>query len=171
MSIQKMIVDYAKYNHWANEKLSQWLRSLERGLLYKPTPSSFASIGLTIRHMQESQQFWLGIITKEDPIAKKDLIVKADPASPRGADNDIADFSLLLKGSRLMLDKFGAYTEEELLEKVTSTDMTQSRYEFILHIINHNSYHRGQIVTMCRQLGAVDNIPAMDYEAFLWSSL
>ena len=91
---------------------------------------------------------------------------------PARYEPDAADrsFSLLLRGSRLMLDAFGAYTEKELLEKVASTDMVQSRYEFILHVINHNSYHRGQIVTMCRQLDVVDNIPAMDYEVFLWSS-
>jgi uncharacterized damage-inducible protein DinB len=84
-------------------------------------------------------------------------------------DDAATNFSQLQAVSRLMLDEFGGYTEEELLEKVASTDMVQSRYEFILHAINHNSYHRGQIVTMCRHLGVVDNIPAMDYEVFLWS--
>jgi DinB family len=84
---------------------------------------------------------------------------------------NVADlnFSLLLEGSRLMLNTVDAYTEDELLDKVASTDMLQSRYEFILHMINHNTYHRGQIVTMCRRLGVLDNVPAMDYEAFLLS--
>jgi len=158
MSIQKVILSYAKYNHWANEKLSCWLMSLDRELLYKQTPSSFGSVELTVQHMQQSQQFWLGII------ANKGL------ALPDGRDAAALSFSGLLTGSRLMLDTFGTYTEKELLEKVASTDMIQSRYEFILHTINHNSYHRGQIVTMCRHLGVVDNIPAMDYEVFLLSS-
>jgi uncharacterized damage-inducible protein DinB len=158
MSIKKVILSYVNYNHWANEKLSCWLMSLDKALLYKQTTSSFASVELTVQHMQQSQQFWLGIITQ------KGL------ALPDETDAAALSFSLLLTGSRLMIDTFGAYTEEELLEKVTSTDMVQSRYEFILHMINHNSYHRGQIVTMCRHLGVVDNIPAMDYEVFLWSS-
>ena len=158
MSIKKIILSYAKYNLWANEKLSCWLMSLDRELLYKQTTSSFASIELTVQHMQQSQQFWLDIISK------KDL------ALPDETDAAALSLDLLLTGSRLMLATFGAYTEKELLEKVASTDMVQSRYEFILHTINHNSYHRGQIVTMCRHLGVVENIPAMDYEAFLWSS-
>ena len=159
MSIKKIISGYSKYNHWANEKLSYWLMSLDRELLYKQTTSSFASVELTVQHMQQSQQFWLGIIAKEGL------------ALPDETDAAAGSFSLLMSGSRLMLELFGAYTEEELHEKVTSTDMVQSRYEFILHAINHNSYHRGQIVTMCRHLGIVDNIPAMDYEVFLWSLL
>lgn len=158
MSIEKIILNYTKYNLWANEKLSCWLMSLDRELLYKQTTSSFASIALTVQHMQQSQQFWLGIISK------KDL------ALPDETDAAALSLDLLLICSRLMLATFGTYTEKELLEKIASTDMVQSRYEFILHTINHNSYHRGQIVTMCRQLGVVDNIPAMDYEVFLWSS-
>ena len=158
MSIQRVILSYSRYNHWANEKLSGWLMSLDRELLYKHTPSSFESVEITVQHMQQSQQFWLGII------ANKEI------ALPDGTDTASPGFPLLLAGSRLMSDTFGAYTEAALLEKIASTDMNQSRYEFILHMINHNSYHRGQIVTMCRQLGVVDNVPAMDYEVFLWSS-
>ena len=157
MSIQKLILSYAKYNHWANEKLSCWLLSLDRELLYKQTPSSFASVELTVQHMQQSQQFWLNIITNKGQ------------ALPDEMDAASLSFSLLLRGSGLMVATFETYTEKELLEKVASTDMIQSRYEFILHTINHISYHRGQIVTMCRHLGIVDNIPAMDYEVFLWS--
>jgi len=156
MSIQKVIFGYSKYNHWTNEQLSGWLVGLGEPFLYKETASSFANIALTVQHMQESQQYWLG------HIAKKALVL-ADGKS----ENNI---NLLLEGSRLMLDTYGTYTEEELLETVRSTDMARSRYEFILHSINHNTYHRGQIVTMCRQLGIVDNIPAMDYDVFLWLS-
>jgi uncharacterized damage-inducible protein DinB len=157
MSIQKVMVSYAQYNHWANEKLSHWLMGLDRELLYRQTPSSFATVELTVQHMQQSQQFWLGIITTKGP------------ALPDETDSAATHFSRLLTGSKQMLDAFGAFTEKELLELVASTDMVQSRCAFILHTINHNSYHRGQIVTMCRRLGVVDNIPAMDYEVFLWS--
>jgi uncharacterized damage-inducible protein DinB len=64
---------------------------------------------------------------------------------------------------------FTGYTEAELMEEIESIDLTKPRYEFILHVINHNTYHRGQIVTMCRSLGATEQVPAMDYEVFLWS--
>jgi len=158
MSIQKIILNYVRYNRWANEKLTGWLKSLDRELLYKQTPSSFPSVERTIHHMEQSQQFWLEII------GKKQLLL------PEGIDTVESGLNLLMAGAQLMVDTFGAYTEEELLEQIPSTDMVQSRYEFILHVINHNSYHRGQIVAMCRQLGVVENIAAMDYEVFLWSS-
>jgi uncharacterized damage-inducible protein DinB len=157
MSIQNIIANYARYNHWANEKLCHWLLSLNPMILDRQTPSSFATVALTVRHMQQSQLFWLEIITKR----KLGL--------PREHTTPETDFGQLLAGSMLMVAAFAAYTEKELMEGVDSVDMTKPRYEFILHAINHTTYHRGQIVTMCRSLGVVDHVPAMDYEVFLWS--
>ena len=156
MSMQTMIAGYARYNHWANTKLSHWLLDLDPAILDRRTASSFPTMALTIRHMQQSQLFWLGIITKTT------LDLPTEP-SPGGTD-----FDLLLAGSRLIIAAFTGYTETELLEDIESIDLTKPRYEFMLHAINHNTYHRGQIVTMCRNLGATDHVPAMDYEVFLW---
>jgi uncharacterized damage-inducible protein DinB len=158
VNTKELILSFVNYNHWANGKLSDWLTGLDSELLYRQISSSFASIELTVQHMQESQQFWLGIITKKGiPLTNE-------------TDAAATNFNLLLAGSRRLADAVGGFTEQELLETVASTDMLQSRCAFILHVINHNSYHRGQIVTICRQLGVVDNIPALDFEVFLWSS-
>lgn len=157
MSMQTMIAGYARYNHWANTRLSSWLLSLDQAVLDRRTASSFPTIALTVRHMQQSQLFWLGIITKRKP----DL-----PTDPPEVETDLGQ---LLDGSRLMVAVFAGYTDTELMEDIQSIDLTKPRYEFILQVINHNTYHRGQIVTMCRGLGATDHVPAMDYEVFLWS--
>ena len=157
MSMQTMIAGYAQYNHWANIRLSHWLLILDPALLDRPIASSFPTIALTIRHMQQSQLFWLGIITK------RNLDLTTDPPAQE------TDFGRLLAGSRLMEAAFTTYNETQLLEQIESIDLKKPRYEFILHVINNNTYHRGQIVTMCRSLGATDHVPAMDYEVFLWS--
>ncbi len=41
----------------------------------------------------------------------------------------------------------------------------QPVYEVLLQLFNHQSYHRGQVVTMFRQLG-IDKIPATDFIVF-----
>ena len=115
------------------------------------------TIALTIRHMQQSQLFWLGIITK------RNLDLTTEPPAQE------TDLGQLLAGSRLMEAAFSGYTETQLMEEIESIDLTKPRYEFILHVINHNTYHRGQIITMCRNLGVTDHVPTMDYEVFLWS--
>ncbi len=42
----------------------------------------------------------------------------------------------------------------------------QPIFQMLLHVFNHGTYHRGQLVTMLRQLG-VENIPATDF--IVWS--
>jgi uncharacterized damage-inducible protein DinB len=39
-------------------------------------------------------------------------------------------------------------------------------YQILLHLANHNTYHRGQLVNMLRQLG-VEKIPQTDF--VVWS--
>jgi uncharacterized damage-inducible protein DinB len=41
----------------------------------------------------------------------------------------------------------------------------QPVYEMLLHLFNHQTYHRGQIVTLLRQNG-IDKIPPTDFIVF-----
>lgn len=138
----------------------QWLQTLEHKFLYAETSSSFNSIDLTVQHMNRAQNYWIAIIT-EHGTGQLDESIKYNDA-----DNTLHN---LVAGSKRMLDIFDAYSEEELLQKLYKEDMAQRRYEFILHSLNHNTYHRGQIVTMSRCLGVRENIPEMDYDVFLWA--
>jgi uncharacterized damage-inducible protein DinB len=155
--VKKLISSYVHYNHWANVTLTRWLKTFDNELLHKETRSSFHSIDLTLQHMKNAQNFWLSIITE---VSRPDETIKINVI-----DQVIQE---LLTGSQRMIDTFTNYTEEELQQLVQSDNMKRSRYEFILHVINHNSYHRGQIVTMARGFGITNNIPETEYEAFLW---
>lgn len=42
----------------------------------------------------------------------------------------------------------------------------QPVYEMLLHLFNHGTYHRGQLVTMLRQLG-VGKIPPTDFVVYV----
>lgn len=160
MSVKKIVTNYARYNHWANRKMVQWLRTLGHNFLYTETSSSFNSIDLTVQHMSRAQNYWIAIIS-EDDTGQLDESIKYNDA-----DTTLHN---LLAGSKRMLDILDAYSEQELLQKLYREDMAQSRYEFIIHCLNHNTYHRGQIVTMSRCLGVKENIPEMDYDVFLWA--
>jgi uncharacterized damage-inducible protein DinB len=60
---------------------------------------------------------------------------------------------------------------DELLEKCVSYENLQGeRWEYSLahmmqHLVNHSSYHRGQVVTLLRQLGQTP--PTTDFLVFI----
>lgn len=159
MNLKQAILDYALYNHWANENLIQWLNTIDKTIVYKQTQSSFESIDLTLQHMKLAQIFWCTVITKGN-VDQLDETIKI---------NSI-DWVMeeLLAGSKLLVEMTSNFTEDELIANVSSPAITKKRYEFILHAVNHNSYHRGQIVTISRSFSITSGIPNTDYDTYLW---
>jgi uncharacterized damage-inducible protein DinB len=76
----------------------------------------------------------------------------------------------LLLDNRQWIDWISAATDDDLNEvlhyKTMRGDLfSQPVKEIVLHINNHGTYHRGQLVTMLRQLG-VEKLPQLDYILF-----
>ncbi len=159
MKLQDLIARFLRYNLWANERLTSWLLTLDRDLLYERTGSSFGTIDRTLQHILAGQIYWYSITVKGK-------ILEFDrPITVNAVDEVVSE---LVSSSRQLLDSLSALTEDQLLESVQASDSKQSRYEYILHVVNHGSYHRGQVVTMCRALGIEGEIPVTDYDGYLW---
>jgi uncharacterized damage-inducible protein DinB len=157
--LKTAILDYTIYNHWANKTLTGWLKSIDVKLLYKEIKSSFPSIDFTLQHMKNAQNFWHAVINNSS-INSLDEELRSD-----SVDWVIGE---LLKGSQNLINLVTLLNDDNLLIKVSSPAMTKTKYEFILHAINHNSYHRGQIITISRLLDITENIPNTDYDTYLW---
>ncbi len=161
MSLTKLIINYAAFNEWANHKIVGWLDQLDHELLYQETPSSYTSIDYTVQHILRTQRFWLLFIGEQDATGFNWAVRERD------ADNVLRE---LTEVSSQMKTEFSVYTEEDLL-KILHFNMPWakndlSRYEYIVHIINHGTFHRGQIVTMARAIGITEGIVNTDYIMF-----
>ncbi|HZY79776.1 MAG TPA: DinB family protein [Cyclobacteriaceae bacterium] len=159
MKVTTIIANHLRYNYWANEGIVTWLRTLDRNLLMKQTPSSFPSIDLTLQHIIHSQNFWMAVLTNAD-LDNMDTVERVDKVE------DVMDW--LMTSSQKMIDTYGNYNEAELLEVIDVPDNRGSRFDFILHSVNHGAYHRGQVVTMARCLGITQGIPSTDIDVFVW---
>lgn len=76
----------------------------------------------------------------------------------------------ILHQDQQWIDWVGEATEEMLLEKLAYKNMKGDPFEqpvseILLHLPNHGTYHRGQLVTMLRQLG-IEKMPQTDYILF-----
>lgn len=159
MDLQFLITRFLRYNLWANERLVSWLKTLDRPLLTIATKSSFGTIERTLKHILIAQTYWHTLLVKGE-IKEFDIATAEDVV-----DQIMAD---LISSSHQLIDDLTALNEDKLLEKVQASDSTQSRYDYILHVVNHSSYHRGQVITMCRALGFTGEIPVTDFDAYLW---
>lgn len=159
MHIQKITTRFLAYNLWANERLTSWLLTLPRKTLYEITSSSFGTIDRTLQHILAAEIYWHPVIVKGEIYAFNQDVKE------NAVEEVIVD---LLASSQKLLSDLSSFSEEQLLKVISAADSQQSCYEYILHVVNHGSYHRGQIVSLCRILGVTAEVPVTDYDGYLW---
>jgi uncharacterized damage-inducible protein DinB len=159
MHLQSLTARLLRYNLWANERLTSWLLTIDRNVLYEKLGSSFGTIDRTLQHILSAQIYWHTII------AKGQTNEFNQPVKEKAVDEVVAD---LVVSSHQLVHSLSMLNEQQLIESIQVSDSAQSRYEYILHVVNHGSYHRGQVITMCRALGITAEIPVTDYDAYLW---
>ena len=151
----------AAYNTWANQRLTELISTLPEELQTKEIISSFPSLHLTLLHMWNSESVWWQRLKLQENIAM--------PANYfKGSKNEIIHH--LLQQNRTW-EEWISYSSEMSLEHVFKYHNTkrepfkQPTYQMLMHVFNHGTYHRGQMVTMLRQLGQT-KIPETDF--ILW---
>lgn len=160
MSLQHLMIDYARYNAWANETLMNWLNAKPEEVLTQEVPSSFPSIIKTFNHILAVQEFWLAVIA-ESPQTSQRYIAQTF---------DIDEIKTTLHAQSLVMAEYIAGLSEDALMAVVYLDTPwvkgkKPRYQFIQHVFNHSTYHRGQVTTIGRNLGLTD-APMTDYNYY-----
>jgi uncharacterized damage-inducible protein DinB len=149
MSPEEMLLLF-EYNAWADRRALDAAAALSNEQFLKPLGSSFTSVRDTLAHLYGAEWIWLERFTGNSPSALPDVAQFADLASLRTAwaplENRLLDFVNGLSQADLELTleyktmKFGTYKNP--------------LWQSMQHVVNHGTYHRGQITTMLRQLGA-----------------
>jgi uncharacterized damage-inducible protein DinB len=160
MSLQKLMTNYAEFNLWANRTMVQWLQTKPEELLDKKVPSSYPSIIGTIVHIWNTEVFWLQVLQVATP----------PPVFTDGFEGSNEDaMKAFINQSEQFADYIGSLSESDLLEICTLDASWMSgqlpKYEFIQHCLNHSTYHRGQIITIGRNIGITDP-PMTDYNYY-----
>ncbi len=158
MTLDTLLQDYTAYNLWANTATVNWLRTKPADLMTREVPSSFPTLKHTLLHIWGAEQIWLERL-QCIPTTK---FVSIDFT---GTTAEVFDGLLHCSAAfdqytqRLDADAFQESCPFRLLN---GTEDTRPRHQMILHCMQHSTYHRGQIVTMARNLGLTDP-PQTDY--------
>jgi uncharacterized damage-inducible protein DinB len=139
-----------EYNAWANQRSLQGAAQLSDEQFIKPLGSSFPSVRDTLLHICSGEWVWLERCQGRSPSAFPDVssiqTVSALREHWAPQAEQLLAFIQGLKPSdldRVMEYKtfnFGVYKNPV--------------WQSLQHLANHGTYHRGQITTLLRQLGA-----------------
>jgi uncharacterized damage-inducible protein DinB len=157
-SMVNLMKNYAAYNLWANRTLINWLNENPAELMEIQTPSSFSTIKKTIVHIWHTQVYWLSIIKNEPTF------------NPEEFNGNIAEaFAKLIEQSKELMAYISRLNEQELTKKGLVInpwfECNFQNFEYLVQLINHSTYHRGQIITMAHCLG-IKGAPMTDYNYY-----
>ena len=160
--MKKMLAQYAAYNLWANNRIIEVINNLTDEQIDKEIVSSFTSIKKTLLHLWDVENiWWQRIKLVEVQVWQSD---------------DYTGSLLELTNNILVQSKHWkewidlateAALEHEFIYKNSKKDQfKQPVYEMLMHLFNHQTYHRGQLITLLRQVDE-KNIPNTDLISFL----
>ena len=149
------------YHYWARDRLLDALQTVAREQLKRDLGSSFKSIHETIVHTYSAEWAWHSRWQGTSPTALLPADQFPDLAAVRTA------WTELEAKLRAFVDGLGESGIERVFEyKLLSGQAGATPFwQMLQHVVNHASYHRGQVTTMLRQLGAAPAKP-MDMIAF-----
>jgi uncharacterized damage-inducible protein DinB len=138
------------YNAWANHRAMEAARRLTAEQFVRPMGSSFGSVRDTLGHIFGAEWLWLERFQGRSPASLPDTTQFKDAASLRERwDKHEPRLLGFVRGlTQSDLDRVMEY--KTLKFGVYSNPLWQS----MQHLANHGTYHRGQVTTLLRQLGA-----------------
>lgn len=137
------------YNRWAALRLLDAIEGLSDEEFNRDLGSSFPSVAATLVHIMGAEWVWLQRWLGTSPTSFPDATAMTSVAAVR------ARWTQLWAEQQAWLDTI----DEGALQGVLSyrafdgQPFAQPLGRLALHVINHSTYHRGQVATMLRQLG------------------
>ena len=152
----------ADYNRWANAELFAALRALPPGEAHKARPGLFSNIVNTLNHPLVTDRMWMAHLAGE-PHGHKALneILFTDVEALTAARSQM-DQAIVKTASEL---SDASVDEPVAFTLLSGAEGEMSRGMIVMHMVNHNSYHRGFVVETFCQIPAP--LPLIDLPVYL----
>jgi uncharacterized damage-inducible protein DinB len=159
--LKPYFTDLAAYNSWADQKAMNWLSQITDEQWEQVNISSFCSIRQTVVHIASAEKIWIDFWTgAADPIYLS--------ATFAGTKTEL--LGIWKAASNELETYIKSHPEDEFGKSVNfiypNGNMGQMPYyQTFAHIVNHSTYHRGQLVTLLRQAG-YDQFSSVDLATY-----
>lgn len=153
---------HVEYSQWANAKIAEVLHSVSDDIFYKPVPSSFPSLSKTVLHIWDAEIVWLTRL--------KGISISKWPSD--GYEQKKTELlNAFTQSGKDLLTFVDAQGPDFLTTRIKYKSMKGIAFEdpveeILFHLVNHGTYHRGQLITMLHGHG-VTSLPATDLVHFM----
>jgi uncharacterized damage-inducible protein DinB len=137
------------YHYWARDRALDATATLSPDQFTQDMGNSFRSVRDTLAHLYAAEWAWCSRWNGHSPTAPPADTFPDVPILRR-------KWRELESDVRAVLDRMGTQGLDTVIEyRMINGDPRASVFwHMVQHVVNHASYHRGQVTTMMRQLGA-----------------
>ncbi len=156
--MKELFIQYALYNKWANDKIMDTVLQMSSEITDKPIESSFGSLRLTILHLWFTESLWWQRLHLTEKIVTpaSDSNIPLEAVCDGLKKQSLQWYEWVVNAKDLYLNHVFAYRNSR------GEEYKQPVFQMLLHLFNHQSYHRGQVIVMLRQSG-VKKLPNTDF--------
>jgi uncharacterized damage-inducible protein DinB len=149
------------YNYWARDRVLDAVALIAPEQFTCSMDNSFSSARDTIAHICAAERIWIHRLKGES------LQVLQKPDRLRDLVASRREWGGLVREMREQLAKMGPDAVERRIDYQDLRGDSQSDivWQMLHHMVNHGTYHRGQITMMLRQMDAVPPL-SMDLIVF-----
>ncbi|MGG1314161.1 DinB family protein [Cohnella laeviribosi] len=144
--MNEKILHMYDYHIWANERTMNHLKSLPDEIFFKEVDLGFKSIAEVIGHIVAVDEVWFARIKEQSPssiVTKQFSNIEEASNCMNKLQSQIREYLSLIKD----VEKRVTYRNQ------MGQEFQNSVSEIIQHVVNHGTYHRGNITTILRYLG------------------
>ncbi|WP_174615292.1 DinB family protein [Virgibacillus ihumii] len=156
-----------EYNEWANRQIFNRLRELPKDVYRQEVQSVFPSVSHVLAHVYLSDLGWIEVFSGKN---MNDSLMLQKQLKEETVSKEIEEMeTMFLKLSeryKLFLSKIENIDKSLVIENPNGDLMETSVFEQVPHVVNHGTYHRGNITAMLRQMGYA-SVPT-DYGLYLY---
>ncbi|MBL0103049.1 MAG: DinB family protein [Bacteroidetes bacterium] len=157
--MKPQLISYCHFTLWANRLILDYIeKNVSDDKIQQELVSSFPSLQKTLFHIWDAEQIWLQRL--------QGVQLSSWPSKSFNGTFTEAKKQMLETSSN-WIALIERLSEQELEEKfqfktMDGTEFNQPRWEAIHHCHTHSTFHRGQVITLLRQLGFSD-LPGTDF--------
>lgn len=145
----RFLVEHFDYSRWATEKVLDAVAPLTTEELNRPLHNSFESVMATLVHIFGADRIWLSRFQNQPRLKLTDAGETFTLPELKNAWAAVHDrFAQWAAG--MPQDKIDGLLAYRNLQ---GKRIELPQWQACLHVVNHATYHRGQVTTMLRQLG------------------
>jgi uncharacterized damage-inducible protein DinB len=138
------------FHYWARDRMLDAIEPLTPEQFTRDLGSSFRSVRDTVAHVCAAEQVWYERWRGGSPAGLLPADQFPDVATIRRT------WSEQERNVRTLLDELGDDGVARVMSYTLLSGVAAASpfWQMLQHVVNHASYHRGQVTTMLRQLGA-----------------